>query len=116
MLVLLAISTSVSESPDSLNLISHASSRVGKCIHPKGCSRAHHTVKCFFRSVLATEDSRKASLESSFFFEEEESDEKEVSPGFRTPTVSRIITGKFFYRIAPLQLSAAPKRRTYFMS
>jgi len=116
MLVFLAISTNAGEFPDSLNLISRASSRVGKCIHPKGCSCARRTVRCFFRSVLATEDSRKASPEPSFFFEEEESDEKEVSPSFRTLTVSRIITGKFFYRIAPLQLSVAPKRRTHFIS
>ena len=41
-----AISTSAGESPDSLNLISRASSRAGKCIHPKGRSHACRTVRC----------------------------------------------------------------------
>ena len=53
--------------------------------------------------------------------EEEESEEEEVSPGPRTPTTSRIITGKLSHRIAPLQLPAAsspsaPEGRTYSMS
>ena len=52
---------------------------------------------------------------------EEESEEEEVSPGPRTPTVSRIIISKLSHRIAPLQLSAAPspsapEGRTHFMS
>ena len=87
-------STSVGESPDSLNLISRASSRAGKCVHPRGCSRARRTVRCSSRSVSAAE--------------EEESEEEEVSPGPRTPTASRIITGKLSHRIASLQFPAAP--------
>jgi len=116
-----ATSTSVGESPDSLNLISHASSRAGKCVHPRGHSCACRTVRCSFRSVLAAEDSRKASPEPSSSSEEEESKEEKVSPGPRTSTASRIITSKLSYRIAPLQLpatpsSSAPGRRTYSMS
>ena len=36
-----ATPTSVGEFPDSLNLISCASSRAGKCIHPRGRIREH---------------------------------------------------------------------------
>ena len=116
-----AISTSVGESPDSLNLISCASSRAGKRVHPRERSRARRTVRRSSRSVSAAEDSRKASSEPSSSFEEEESEEEEVSPGPRTSTASRIITGKFSHRIAPLQLSAAPspsapEGRTYSIS
>jgi len=100
-------STSVSESPDSLNLISCTSFRAGKCIHPRGCSCARHTIRHFSRSVSAAKVSRNVSpkLSSS---EKEESEEEEVSPGPRTPTASRIITGKLSHRIAPLQPPAAP--------
>ena len=91
-----ATPTSIGESSDSLNLISRASSRAGKHVHPRGRSRAHCTVRRSFRSILAAEDSRKASPEPSF------SSEEEVSPGPRTPTTSRIITGKLSHRIAPL--------------
>jgi len=116
-----ATPTSVGESLDSLNLISRASSRAGKCVHPRGRSCARHTVRHFSRSVSAAEDSRKASPEPFSSSEEEESKEEEVSPGPRTPTVSRIITGKLSYRIASLQLSAAPslsapEGRTHSMS
>ena len=89
-----ATPTSVGESPDSLNLISHASSRAGKRVHPRGRSRARCTVRRFSRSVSAAE------LSSSS--EEEESEEEEISPGPRTPTASRIIIGKLFHRIALL--------------
>ena len=58
-----ATSTSVDESSDSLNLISRASSRAGKRIHPRGCSCARRTVRRSSRSVSAAEDSRKASPE-----------------------------------------------------
>ena len=95
MLVPLATSTSVGESPDSLNLISRASSRAGKRVHPRGRSRARRTVRRSFRSVSAAEDSRKASPEPS-------SSSEEVSPSPRTPTASRIIIGKLSHRIAPL--------------
>ena len=93
-----ATPTSVGESPDSLNLISHTSSRAGKRIHPREHSRTRRTIKRF----SAAEDSRKASPEPSSFSEEEESEEEEVSPSPRTPTASRIITGKLSHRIAPL--------------
>ena len=63
MLVPLATSTSVGESPDSLNLISRVSSRAGKCVHPRGRSRARCTVS-------AAEDFRKASPELSSSSEE----------------------------------------------
>ena len=76
-----ATSTSVGESPDSLNLISCASSRAGKRVHPRGRSRARRTVRRSSRSVSAAEDSRKASPEPSSSSEEEESEEEEVSPG-----------------------------------
>ena len=110
-----AISTSVGESPDSLNLIFRASSRADKRVHPRGRSRARCTVRRSSRSVSAAEDSRKASPEPS------SSSEEEVSPGPRTPTASRIITGKLSHRIAPLQLPAAPspsapEGRTHSMS
>jgi len=97
-----ATSTSVGESLDSLNLISWASSRAGKCVHPKGHSHAYRTIRRSSRSVSAAEDSKKVSSEPSSSSEEEESEEEEVSPGPRTPTASRIITDKFSYRIAPL--------------
>ena len=108
MLVPLATSTSVGESPDSLNLISRASSRAGKRVHPRGHSRARRTVRRSSRSVSAAEDSRKASPKPSSSSEEEESKEEEISPGPRTPTASRIIIGKLSHRIASLQLPAAP--------
>ena len=116
-----ATPTSVGESPDLLNLISCASSRAGKRVHPRGRSRARCTVRHSSRSVSAAEDSRKASPEPSSSSEEEESEEEEVSPGPRTPTASRIITGKLFHRIAPFQLPAAPspsapEGRTHSMS
>ena len=114
-------STSVGKSPDSLNLISHASSRAGKHIHPRGCSCARCTIRRSSRSVSAAKDSRKASLEPSSSSEEEKSEEEEVSSGPRTPTASRIIIGKLFHRITLLQLSAtpspsAPEGRTHSMS
>ena len=74
-----ATPTSVGESPDSLNLISHASSRTGKRVHPRGHSCAHRTVRHSSRSVSATEVSRNASPELSSSSEEEESKEEEVS-------------------------------------
>ena len=116
-----ATPTSVGESLDSLNLISRASSRAGKYIYPRGCSRACCTIRRSFRSVSAAEDSRKASSEPSSSSEEEKSEEEEVNPGPRTPTASRIITSKFFHRIVPFQLPtapspSAPKGRTHFMS
>jgi len=73
-----ATPTSVGESSDSLNLISRTSSRASKCVHPRGRSRAHCTVRRSFRSVSATENSRKVSPEPSSS-SEEESKEKEVS-------------------------------------
>ena len=97
-----ATPTSVGESPDLLNLISRTSSRAGKCVHPRGHFRARHNIRCFSRSVLAAEVSRNASPEPSSSSEKEESEEEEVSPGPRTPTASRIITGKLSHRIAPL--------------
>ena len=103
-----ATPTSVGESPDLLNLISRASSRAGKCVHPRGRSRARCTVKRSSRSVSAAEVSRNVSPEVSSSSEEEKSEEEEVSPGPRTPTASRIITDKLSHRIAPLQLPAAP--------
>jgi len=116
-----ATSTSVGESPDSLNLISRASSRAGKHVYPRECSCAHRTVRCSSRSVSAAEVSRNASPEPSSSSEKEESEEEEVSSGPRIPTVSRIIIGKLSYRIAPLQLPAAPspsapEERTHSMS
>ena len=116
-----AISTSVGESSDSLNLISCASSRAGKRVHPKGRFHARRTVRRSSRSVSAAEDSRKASPEPSSSSEEEESEEEEVSPSPRTPTASRIITDKLSHRIAPLQLPtapspSAPEGRTHSMS
>ena len=98
-----ATPTSIGESPDSLNLISRASSRASKYVYSRGRSRAHCTVRC---------SSRNASPEPSSSSEEEESEEKEVSPSPRTPTASRIITDKLSYRIAPLQLPAAPSPST----
>jgi len=89
-----ATPTSVGESSDSLNLISRASSRAGKHVHPRGRSRARHTVRRSFRSVSAAEDSRKASPEPSSSSEEEESEEEEVSSGPRTPTASSLDNGK----------------------
>ena len=116
-----ATSTSVGESPDALNLISHTSSRAGKHVYSRECFCACRIVRCSFRSVSAAEDSRKASPEPSSSSEKEESKEKEVSSGPRIPTASRIITDKLFHRIAPLQLPAAPspsapEGRTYSMS
>jgi len=115
-----ATPTSVGESPDSLNLISCASSRASKYVHPRGCSCARYTIRHSWRSVSAAEDSRKASSEPSSSSEEEESEEEEVSPGPRTSTASRIITGKLSHRIVSLQLSAAPssapEERTHSMS
>ena len=70
--------TSVGESPDSLNLISRASSRAGKRVHPRGRSRARRTVRPSSRSVSAAEDFRKASPEPSSSSEEEESEEEEA--------------------------------------
>ena len=116
-----ATPTSVGKSPDSLNLISCAGSRAGKCVHPRGCSRTRRIVRCSSRSVLAAEVSRNASPELFSSSEKEESEEEEVSSSPRTPTASRIITGKLSHRIAPLQLPAAPspsalEGRTHFMS
>ena len=93
--------TSVGEFLDLLNLISHTSSRASKCVHPRGHSHARCTIKHSFRSILAIEISRNAFPEFSSSSEEEKSKEEEVSSGPRTPTISRIITGKLSYRIAP---------------
>jgi len=89
--------------------------RAGKRIHPKEYSRVYRTIRHSFRNVSAAEDLRKVSSELS------SSSEEEVSPGPRIPTVFRIITGKLFYRIVPLQLPAAlspsaSEGRTYSMS
>ena len=90
-------------------------------VHPRGRSRARHTVRRSSRSVSAAEDSRKESPEPSSSSEEEESEEEEVSSGPRTSTAFRIITGKLSHRIAPLQLPAAlsssvPEGKTHSMS
>ena len=50
-----AISPSVGESLDSLNLISQSSSRAGKRIYSRGHSREHNTVRHSSRSVSASE-------------------------------------------------------------
>jgi len=110
-----ATPTSVGESSDLLNLISRTSSRAGKCVHFKGRSRARRTVRRSFRSVLAAKNSRKASSKPFSFSKEE------VSPSPRTPTASRIITGKLSHRITSLQLPAVPspsalEERTHSMS
>ena len=116
-----ATATSVGESPDSLNLISHTSSRASKHVYPREYSCAHRTVRYSSRSVSAAEVSRNASPELSSSSKEEESKEEEVSPSSRTPTTSRIIIGKLSHRIAPLQLpaapsSSAPEGRTHSMN
>jgi len=89
-----AISPSVGESPDLLNLISRPSSRTGKCAHPRGRS--------------ASKDSRQTSHEPSSFSEEEESGEEEINLNPKTPTTSRVLAGKLSHRIVSLQLPAAP--------
>jgi len=116
-----AISSSTGEFPDLLNVISYTSSRAGKCIYPRGHSYTYCTVKHFFRSISATEDSRKVSPELFSTSEEEKSNKKEVSSGPRMPTASRVTTSKLSYRVAPFQLSvalspSAPEGRTHSMS
>ena len=103
-----AISSSTGEFPDLLNVISHTSSRAGKCIYPRGHLYTYCTVKHFFRSISATEDSRKVSPEPFSTSEEEKSNKKEVSSDPRTSTASKVTIGKLSHRVAPLQLSVAP--------
>ena len=116
-----AISSSTGEFPDLLNVISYTSSRAGKCIYPRGHLYTYCTVKHFFRSISATEDSRKVSPEPFSTSEEEKSNKKEVSSGPRMPTASRVTTNKLSYRVASFQLSvalspSAPEGRTHSMS
>jgi len=102
-------------------VISHTSSRTSKCVYPRGCLYAYHTVRYSSRSVSATEDSRKASPEPSSIFEKEKSDKKEISFGPRMSIISRVTIDKLFHRVAFLQLfvapsSSTPEERTHFMS
>ena len=97
-----AISPSVGEFPDLLNLISWPSSRTRKCAHPRGCSRMCNTVRCSSRSVSASENSRQTSPEPSSSSEEKESGEKEVDLDSKTPTTSRVLASKLSHRIVPL--------------
>ena len=101
-----AIPPSVGESPDSLNLFSHSSSRAGKRIHRRGRSRERRIVRRSSGSVSAAEDSRKTSPDPFSSSSSEESDE---DSGPKTPTASRTTKGKLSsYRIASLQFPAAP--------
>jgi len=101
-----AIPSSVGESPDSLNLFSHSSSRAGKHVHRRGRSRKRRIVRRSSGSVSAAEDSRKTSPEP---FSSSSSEESNEDNGPKTPTASRTTKGKLSsHRIASLQFPAAP--------
>jgi len=101
-----AISPSIGEFLDSLNLFSHSSSRAGKYIYPRGYLHGCCIIRCFSRSVSVAEDSRKTTSESFSFSSSEKSDENNSS---KTPTASRTTKGKLSsHRISSLQFPAAP--------
>jgi len=115
------ISSSTSESSDSLNVIFCISSRTSKYIYPRGCLCACHTVRHFSKSVSAAENSKKTSSKLFSTSEKEESNKEKVSSSSRTFTVSKVTIGKLFHRVVSLQLFVASfsftsEGRTHFMS
>ena len=101
-----AIPPSVSESPDSLNLFSHSSSRASKHVHHRGCLRKCCIIRRSSGSISAAEDSRKTSPEP---FSSSSSKESDEDNGPKTPTASRTTKGKLSsYKITSLQFPATP--------
>ena len=87
-------SNGMGESPDSLNILSRASSRAGKQVHTRGRSQAHCIARHFSRSVSASSASRNPSLEALSSSSLGESEEESVGSNPKTLTASRIIISK----------------------
>ena len=83
----------VSESLDSLNLISRTSSRVSKQVHSRGRPQTRCIARCSSRSVSASSASRNPSPEALSLSSSGESEEKSVGSELKTPTTLRVTTG-----------------------
>ena len=101
-----AISSSTGEFPDLLNVISHTSSRAGKCIYPRGYLYTYHTVRYSFKSISAVENSKKVFPELSSTSEKKKSNKEEVSSSPRIFIVLKVTIDKLSHRVVPLQLSS----------
>ena len=98
----------VGESPDSLNLISRASSRAGKWVNSRGRLQTHCIARCSSGSVSATSATRNPSPETISSYSSGEGEEKSVGSDPKMPTAPRVITGKLSSkRLPPLKLPAA---------
>ena len=111
-------SNGMGESPDSLNLLSRASSRFGKQVHSRGRPQTRHITRHSFRSVSASSASRNPSPEALSPSSSGESEEESVGSDPKMPTAPRVITGKLsFKKLPPLKLPAAfPEGKASTMS
>ena len=112
----------VGESLDSLNLLSRTSSKAGKRVYSRGRPQTHRIARCSSRSVSASSASRNSSPEALSSSSSGESEEKSVGSDPKTPTVSRVTTGKLsFKRLPSLKILAAfpapiPEGKAFTMS
>ena len=108
----------IGESPDSLNMLSRASSRAGKQVYLRRRSQTHHTARHFSRSVSTSSASRNPSPEVLSLSSSGESEEESVSSNPKTPTAPRVITSKLsFKKLLLLKLPAAfPQGKIFTMN
>jgi len=108
----------VGESPDSLNLLSRASSRAGKRVHSRGRPQTRCIARCSSRSVSSSSASRNPSPEALSSSSSGESEEDSVGYDSKMPTAPRVITSKLSFKKLPLlKLPAAfPQGKASTMS
>ena len=95
-------------SPDSLNILSRASSIAGKQVHPRGR---------FQTCCIARHSSRNPSSEALSSSFSDESKEESLGSNPKTPTAPRVVIGKLSKRVPPLKLSTAfSEGKTFTMS
>ena len=98
----------VGESPDSLNLLSRASSRAGKQVHSRGRPQTCHIARYSFRSVSASSASRNPSSEALSSSSSGESEKESMDSNLRMPTAPRMTTDKLSSkRLRSLKLPTA---------
>ena len=95
-------------SPDSLNILSRASSIAGKQVYPRGR---------FQTCCIARHSSRNPSSEALFSSFLDESKEESLGSNPKTPTAPRVVIGKLSKRVPPLKLSTTfSEGKTFTMS
>ena len=111
-------SKGIGESPDSLNLLSRASSRAGKQVHSRGRPQTRRIARCSSRSVSASSASRNPSPEALSSSSSGESEEESMGSDPKIPTAPRVTTGKLSSKRLPsLKLPTAfPEGKASTMS